>query len=181
MKLEFNTISTEPREYTVEDFSWLPDEEGVKVSTPFTHLTIFRKDDVKVIINGKLGFEAGLHCDRCGGSFKREIESEFTYLVKNEEDISFLENEKELTEEEIDTVYLQQSTIDIYDMLREQFYLSIPESRLCRENCKGLCHNCGAILDSGACNCANMSRADVTIQLHFLIYQHFHGRRHNFM
>jgi uncharacterized protein len=38
-------------------------------------------------------------------------------------------------------------------LLREQFYLALPMKPLCREDCKGLCPQCGTNLNTGSCEC----------------------------
>ena len=38
--------------------------------------------------------------------------------------------------------------------MREQFYLALPMKPLCREDCKGLCAQCGTNLNTGTCDCA---------------------------
>jgi uncharacterized protein len=37
--------------------------------------------------------------------------------------------------------------------LREQILLSIPQSPLCRPDCRGLCSQCGQNLNNGTCDC----------------------------
>ena len=37
--------------------------------------------------------------------------------------------------------------------MREQFYLALPMKPLCREDCKGLCPQCGTNLNTGTCEC----------------------------
>jgi len=47
------------------------------------------------------------------------------------------------------------SHIDIRDVAREELALAFPvRLLLCREDCAGLCPNCGADLNAGACGCA---------------------------
>ena len=43
--------------------------------------------------------------------------------------------------------------IDLRPAVREQVLLSIPPSPVCREDCKGLCPNCGKDLNEGECGC----------------------------
>jgi uncharacterized protein len=45
--------------------------------------------------------------------------------------------------------------IDIRDVAREELALALPTRLLlCREDCAGLCPDCGADLNAGACGCA---------------------------
>ena len=43
--------------------------------------------------------------------------------------------------------------LDVIELLREQFYLALPMKPLHREDCKGLCANCGTNLNDKTCNC----------------------------
>ncbi len=43
--------------------------------------------------------------------------------------------------------------IDLSPAVREQILLSMPESPLCREDCKGLCPKCGKDLNESECGC----------------------------
>ena len=40
------------------------------------------------------------------------------------------------------------------DLLREQFYLALPMKPLCREECQGLCPQCGVNRNVEACQCS---------------------------
>jgi uncharacterized protein len=47
------------------------------------------------------------------------------------------------------------SHIDIRDVAREELALALPARLLlCREDCAGLCPNCGADLNAGPCGCS---------------------------
>src|SRR5881396_3699687 len=43
--------------------------------------------------------------------------------------------------------------IDVTPAVREELVLAAPRVVLCREDCKGLCAQCGQDLNSGACEC----------------------------
>lgn len=45
------------------------------------------------------------------------------------------------------------STIDLRPAIREQWLLGAPSFVLCREDCKGICPQCGADLNAGPCDC----------------------------
>ena len=44
--------------------------------------------------------------------------------------------------------------IDVTPAVREELLLAAPRYVLCRENCKGLCPQCGQDLNAGPCGCA---------------------------
>ena len=43
--------------------------------------------------------------------------------------------------------------LDLSTMVREELILAVPEYVLCREECKGLCTQCGKDLNDGPCPC----------------------------
>jgi uncharacterized protein len=44
-------------------------------------------------------------------------------------------------------------TIDLGEVIREQFYLALPMKPLCQDACKGLCPVCGVNRNRETCNC----------------------------
>ena len=63
------------------------------------------------------------------------------------------EDEREVQDEDLDTSYYRDDQIDLNELLREQFYLALPMKPLCREDCAGLCPQCGTNLNTGTCQC----------------------------
>ena len=62
--------------------------------------------------------------------------------------------EMELDSEELDEDYFQGDELDLNVLLREQILLALPLKPLCREECRGLCRQCGANLNRESCSCA---------------------------
>ncbi|HEX2849996.1 MAG TPA: DUF177 domain-containing protein [Acidimicrobiales bacterium] len=60
--------------------------------------------------------------------------------------------EEEPVEEE--TYPLRHETVDLEPMAREAIVLELPVAPLCKEDCLGLCPECGADLNEAACSCA---------------------------
>ncbi len=52
-----------------------------------------------------------------------------------------------------DELFFSEDTIDIKDIVREAFILSIPMASLCQEDCKGLCYVCGSDKNFVDCDC----------------------------
>jgi uncharacterized protein len=64
------------------------------------------------------------------------------------------EAEREVEDDDLETSYYRDDEIDLNELLREQFYLALPMKPLCREECRGLCPQCGTNLNTGSCDCA---------------------------
>jgi uncharacterized protein len=45
------------------------------------------------------------------------------------------------------TAFYENDVIDLGQLMREQFYLSLPMKPLCRDDCRGLCAVCGENLN----------------------------------
>jgi len=49
--------------------------------------------------------------------------------------------------------------IDVTQAVREELLLTAPRYAVCREDCKGLCPQCGKDLNAGPCGCAPVTEA----------------------
>lgn len=84
-------------------------------------------------------------CDRCAGSFDREVTFPIDVVLVTE-----LANE----ENEDEWVFpLEGDGADLDDIVRTVFVLNLDSKLLCKEDCKGLCPRCGKNLNDGPCNC----------------------------
>ena len=54
---------------------------------------------------------------------------------------------------EAELIELDAPCLDLDELMREQLLLSLPEKRLCKEDCAGLCPQCGANRNEVACGC----------------------------
>ena len=52
-----------------------------------------------------------------------------------------------------DLTWYEGEEIDVSPMLRERMLLALPTLPLCREDCRGLCAQCGSDLNAGPCGC----------------------------
>ncbi len=59
----------------------------------------------------------------------------------------------ELTSDELDVFPYVDDTVDLAPLVREQFVLAVPFAPLCREDCQGLCPQCGADKNVAPCTC----------------------------
>jgi uncharacterized protein len=93
-----------------------------------------------------------LACSRCLAEYQLPVNSSFTifYTQSKGED---LDEEVELSDEDLISVSYQGEEIDLDFEIAEQVMMEIPFKPLCSESCKGLCSECGADLNLGDCNC----------------------------
>ena len=81
-------------------------------------------------------------CSRCGEDLTKNLTFDFeqTYV-------------KEQTSEVEDALTLEGKTIDLKDILCKNIALFLPLKQLCREDCKGICQQCGTNLNEKQCDC----------------------------
>ncbi len=86
-------------------------------------------------------------CDRCGSSFTRlqEFGGEFFF--------TFDEGESIATDREHAVIPKGAVSLDISQEIRDLIILSVPSKILCRDDCRGLCSQCGTNLNEKKCKC----------------------------
>ena len=82
-------------------------------------------------------------CDRCGKEFLQDKEIPYNCVLADE-----IQNE-----DSDEIVLLENDEVDLEDLARTAFILGMDTKTLCSEDCKGLCHRCGADLNLGPCSC----------------------------
>lgn len=84
-------------------------------------------------------------CDRCAGSFDREVSFPIDVVL-----VAELASE----EDEDERVFPMVGTsADLEEIVRTVFVLNLGSKLLCREDCKGICPRCGRNLNEGPCSC----------------------------
>lgn len=124
------------------------DTIGIKLSI------LPHKDLIQV--DGSVQTSVRIACSRCAESYDAQLRRQFTlsYSRKIPQDLHRDETEGiELTAQQIGLILYQGDQIDLRDALAEQVVLSLPYKPLCRQDCKGLCQNCGANLNQDVCQC----------------------------
>lgn len=59
----------------------------------------------------------------------------------------------ELAEDDLDLYGYENEQVDLTPLFRDQVILAVPFAPLCREDCKGLCPQCGADRNRETCDC----------------------------
>ncbi len=112
---------------------------------------LITKMSATVLIKGKLSAIIESCCCRCLEDVRVSIGGDFNYSLvpataEAREDV-------ELTAEELEISHYHGDTIDLTSIICEQIILNIPIKTSCREECKGLCAQCGINLNTYSCNC----------------------------
>lgn len=115
-------------------------------------------DGSHVFVNGALSGFITVACSRCVGPVRLPIEESLhvTFMPPDELPSDHTDGDEdgdEVTAEDIDVFPFDGDHIDLEPMLREQFILAIPFAPLCRDDCRGLCPQCGADRNTSPCQC----------------------------
>ncbi|MBI3802268.1 MAG: DUF177 domain-containing protein [Nitrospirae bacterium] len=110
-----------------------------------------KHNEEDVYVRGAITAEIVSECSRCLKPLTNTIESDFQveYVPRT----SVPEGEQELVQEELDLLFYDGETINIREEVEGQLILSTPMRPLCREDCRGLCPQCGQDLNVRQCNC----------------------------
>ena len=135
--------------------SLFPAAEGdaFRVMSPVVlSFDIDRQDAGRYRLAGHVSGELGLTCSRCLEPFRLAVASDFDlrYVPRIE---NTGEGEEEVEEDDLSTAYYENDEIDLRGLIMEQFQLALPMKPLCRDDCRGLCPNCGTNLNVGTCEC----------------------------
>ena len=84
-------------------------------------------------------------CYRCANVFKLPVNKHIKATLT--EDINPCE------EHDSDNYFFQGDKIELDEILRTEFLLNTDERFLCRDDCSGLCQNCGKDLNVDSCSC----------------------------
>jgi uncharacterized protein len=104
-------------------------------------------------LDGQLQTTLELPCARCLDPVTQKIERKFDLLYRPQGTDAGRE-EISVTGAEAEIGYYQGEGLLLEDALREQVLLALPLRAICREDCKGLCPQCGKNLNLEQCSCA---------------------------
>lgn len=130
---------TELVEEVIESLD-LPDE--AKGKEVFGKLKLTRLDET-ILLQGHLKAGLEIVCDRCLEHFPINLDIDFDR-----------EYEIDRSNQTPESLYVDKyNDIDVSEPIREEIILAIPMRKICEENCKGLCSECGGNLNKNRCKC----------------------------
>lgn len=104
------------------------------------------KSQKGILLNCNVESEVKLFCDRCLAEYYETISVNFA--------LSFIFGEqKEIDDENLYFISLNEDKIDISPDIRDYLILGLPSKKLCSEECKGICPECGINFNEKDCNC----------------------------
>ena len=81
-------------------------------------------------------------CDRCLDAVKRQMQIPIEHVLVT----SLSDDDGELKQ-------VKHFKLVLDDLVSEDLIISVPSKNLCRDDCRGLCRNCGINLNTQSCAC----------------------------
>jgi uncharacterized protein len=102
-------------------------------------------------VKGHLAVVMEADCDRCLEPARFPIDSDFELFYRPVAD--GYGEEVALDKDEAEMGFYEADGIELNDCLREFVLLTLPMQRVCSENCKGICPECGQNRNQSECAC----------------------------
>jgi uncharacterized protein len=126
--------------------------DAYRIVAPVMLAFEIHKDKDRFRLVGSVVTDLELACSRCLEPFRLPVNASFDLRYHPASEMT-QEEEREVEEDDLETSYYRDDQIDLTELLREQFYLALPMKPLCREDCRGLCPQCGTNLNTATCSC----------------------------
>jgi len=104
-------------------------------------------------VTGRAVTRLEMPCGRCLESFEVPVDARFELRYVPQVQSAAGGEEHEIREDDLTTAFYREGTLDVVEMLREQFQLALPMKPLCTASCRGLCPECGTNLNRAECGC----------------------------
>ncbi len=130
-------------------------EVGVRQTGPLTssgEAELLESTEDEVRIKGRFSVVMETECDRCLALAQFPLDSSFDLFYHPMEEIA-KDEEVAIDAGEAEIGFYEGDGLELEDILREQVLLLLPMQRTCREDCKGICPECGRNRNEVACDC----------------------------
>jgi uncharacterized protein len=108
-----------------------------------------------LLVQGQVAAEVLVECSRCLDQFWAPVEGKLEEEFQPSIDVETGRPVPRESDEENDTAFEISANheMDLTEPVRQSIIVSLPLKPLCREDCKGLCPQCGANWNEGLCDC----------------------------
>jgi uncharacterized protein len=138
------------REYEISDVA---DILGIGLSTLVEGKVKLIRTNRGILVQGTLKTKLPVECSRCLKTFDDtltfKLEEEFFPVI----DVN-TGTPLEIPEDPASFKIDEHHILDLNEAIRQNALLAIPMKPLCREDCAGLCTQCGKDLNKGQCDCS---------------------------
>ncbi len=138
-----------------------PQEFEYEILAPFRFEIDVYKTAADVILEGTVTGELEAQCGRCLARYRHALREEFRLVAEDAagrtppdpEGVASLSRDGLCLTDEIESGWYQGSVIQLDGLFGEVLAGAIPLHPICREDCQGLCPQCGISWNDGSCDC----------------------------
>ncbi|MFH1135928.1 MAG: DUF177 domain-containing protein [Pseudomonadota bacterium] len=132
------------------------ERELISLVSPITGRIRLEPTGRRVVARGKIEARLRAECSRCLEEFEFPVSEEIFLIFSPHPETGFQE---ELEAEALDMDYYAGDEIDLWPVIQEHLFLGLPIKLLCREDCQGLCPDCGQNRNLRPCKCSVSRKA----------------------
>jgi len=122
------------------------EDEYIKLLSPLEFSGQIENLGDRLNVVGEVHTTVELLCSRCMEVMSLEVNAPFSEIFSNHKDVVEEEREEEI-------FFFEGDEIDIGSHVTRAILLELPMKALCKEECKGLCPECGINLNFAECQC----------------------------
>jgi uncharacterized protein len=124
-------------------------------TSPIIGQVVFTNTGNLLVIQGQLRVTLKTECPRCLGDVETDVEApvdeEFT--VTESVVTSRADDDETMADPTFRALFPESHILDLSELARQSVVLATPMLPVCREDCGGLCPECGANLNETQCDC----------------------------
>lgn len=121
-------------------------DEDIKLIAPLEFSGRIENLGDRLRVAGEVKTKVELLCNRCMEVMSLEVKTPFSEIFSNYKDVVEEDQEEEIS-------FFEGDEIDIDAHIARAILLELPMKALCKEECKGLCPECGINLNFEKCQC----------------------------
>ncbi len=154
MKIRLDKIGTEPQRWQEDVEVPTADLERTQLLElgPVSWAGEIWSDGPGYGLRADFSYEQTVACDRCLTPIVLPVSGEVRLMLITDAPQQTYE-EIELTAADLETLYLDGDEFDPFQVLFEQLQLNVPMRAICKEDCQGLCPDCGINRNLEDCGC----------------------------
>lgn len=140
-------------EHTAESLNLHENEEvsSIFINPIHIHISVNRIG-TQLFLKIEINTIGNFLCDRCLENYTRELNDKFRLVYSLESDVNIVKDDEAADEGGLRFLTKDKTTIDIAEDIRESLLLMVPMKKLCSEDCRGICPQCGINRNIEECN-----------------------------
>ena len=132
--------------------------EGIGFVAPVSvDLVLTRQGEDAVVVTGTVSTLVAMNCGRCLEATTEAVRADIRIVFEPgpADAAEAIGDVVALTDADMERAFYDGDQIDLAPAIQEEVLAALPFRPLCREDCMGLCPECGANRNVSACTCSN--------------------------